>query len=376
MDDTRTVPEAVELAKQLIDFPTVSRWSNVAISDHLQWLLNDCGFEVEQLSYADENGEEKVSLVAKKGDGADGLAFFSHTDTVPGQEEDWDPFEAVIEHDRVVGRGSCDMKGPLAATVVAAAKADEERLKRAVYVVACADEEISGDGAKQVAAESQLLRSALPNYGVVAEPTSLIPVYAHKGAGLVKVVAEGQAAHTSTDKGISANFLMVPFLADMVQLAKEVKSDESFIDPEFDPPTCGFNFVIDDGGCRPNVTAPKTVCTVSFRTMPNARSEEVLNRVIQRASKYGFEVESKFVESFYASPKSEIVQTSCQITGVGDPQTVPYGTDAFYLNDLCDLVILGPGDIAQAHTVGEWIEIDQLHQAVDIYEQMIQKLCM
>ena len=130
MNDTRTVPEAVELAKQLIDFPTVSRWSNVAISDHLQWLLNDCGFEVERLSYADENGEEKVSLVGKKGDGADGLAFFSHTDTVPGQEEDWDPFEAVIEHDRVVGRGSCDMKGPLAATVVAAAKADEKRLRQ------------------------------------------------------------------------------------------------------------------------------------------------------------------------------------------------------------------------------------------------------
>ena len=368
--------QLIELTQQLINFPTVSRWSNIALSDHLEEVLKQCAFEVERLTYIDENGEVKVSLVAKKGDGADGLAFFSHSDTVPGQEEDWDAFNATVEHGRVVGRGSCDMKGPLAATVIAAANVDVNRLKRAVYVVVCADEEISGQGAKQVAAESELFKAALPKHGVVAEPTSLVPVYAHKGGALIEVVARGEAAHTSTDKGVSANFLMVPFLADMVELAKQVKSDESFMDSEFGPPTCGFNFVLDDGGCRPNVTAAKTVCRVCFRTMPNARSKDLLTRVTSRAADYGFEVQSQFTEPFHVSPTADIVQIACQITDIEDPKTVPYGTDAFYLSDRFELVVLGPGDIAQAHTVGEWIEIDQLNRAVAVYEQMIHALCM
>ena len=78
----------------------------------------------------------------------------------------------------------------------------------------------------------------------------------------------------------------------------------------------------------------------------------------------------------YTSPNAEIVQIACQITDTHDPQTVPYGTDAFYLNDLCDLVVLRPADIAQAHTVGEWIDIDQLNRAIAVYGQMIQTVCM
>ncbi len=63
--------------------------------------------------------------------------------------------------------------------------------------------------------------------------------------------------------------------------ASVVMADESFVNPEFSPPTCGFNFVFNDGGCRPNVTAAKTVCTVGFRTMPNARSKELLTRITE-----------------------------------------------------------------------------------------------
>ena len=153
-----TKVDLLELTKDLIDFPSVSRWSNVAISNYLEDALQSCAFEVERLTYTDENGESKVSLVARKGDGVDGLAFFSHSDTVPGQEEDWEPFNAMIVDGRVVGRGSCDMKGPLAATAIAAANVDVDRLKRPVYVVVCADEEVNGQGARYITADSHLLK--------------------------------------------------------------------------------------------------------------------------------------------------------------------------------------------------------------------------
>ncbi len=368
--------DVVKLTADLVNLPSVSRGSNEAISDYLEAQLKDAAFAVERLSYIDENGENKVSLVAKKGKGKDGLAFFSHSDTVPGQEADWEAFQADITQERIIGRGSCDMKGPLAATMVAAAQVDLAQLKRPVYVVVCADEEVGGFGAQQVVAESDLFKTARPKYGVVAEPTTLIPVYAHKGGKMVEVTAYGKAAHTSTDKGISANFLIVPFLSDMLALAEQVKQDQSFMNPEFDPPTCGFNMILNDGNCVPNVTAAKTICTVGFRVMPNARADDLLDRITSRATHYSFDYSISSLKTFYISPEAEIVQVACQATAISPAQTVSYGTDASFLDEDIDLVVLGPGDIAQAHTVGEWIAIEQLTKAVDVYGQMIERLCM
>jgi acetylornithine deacetylase len=366
----------IQLAQELVAIPSVSHWSNTEISDRLEQWLKAAAFDVERLEYVDPNDETKVSLVAKKGQGPNGLAFISHSDTVPGQEDVWPAFSPALENGRLVGRGSCDMKGPLAATLVAAAGVDPARLKKAVYIVVTADEEAGGLGARHVAAESTLLKINGPQYGVIAEPTQLIPVYSHKGGCQITVTAHGQAAHTSTDQGISANFLIAPFLAEMAELATILKTDESFMNHDFDPPTLGFNMTVDDGGCRPNVTAAKTVSVLSFRPMPNDRSEELRTMIIDKARLYGFEVSDRWLKSFYTSPEAELVQVACQAAGVDRPATVPFGTDAFHLQDSLELVILGPGNIAQAHTVGEWIEIAQLEQAVTIYSKMIEALCL
>ena len=122
--------------------------------------------------------------------------------------------------DKLYGRGSCDMKGPLAATMVAAGKIDASQLKQPIYIVVTADEEIGLLGAKYVANNSVMLRDDKPVYGVIAEPTSMIPVYAHKGGQFVTVIAHGTAAHTSTDKGDSATFKLAPFMAEMAETAQ------------------------------------------------------------------------------------------------------------------------------------------------------------
>lgn len=368
--------DMLQLAKDLIAIPSVSRSSNAVISDFLEEQLKQLDFEVERLEYVDENGETKVSLVTKKGSGTDGLSLISHSDTVPGQEQDWPAFSPAAQDGRLVGRGSCDMKGPLAATIIAAAETDARRLKKPIYIIVAADEEVGSVGASYIAAESTLFNHNGPKYGVIAEPTRLRPIYAHKGGCQVKVTAYGQAAHTSTDRGISANFLIAPFLAEMAELAKLLKSDESFMNQEFDPPTTGFNMTLDDGGCRPNVTAAKTVCTLGFRPMPNDRSRDIAAMITEKAAKYGFEVTSRRFEPFYISPEAELIQIACRCAAVEKAETVPFGTDAFVLQDALELVILGPGDIAQAHTVGEWVEIAQLEAAVAIYKQMIDQLCM
>jgi acetylornithine deacetylase len=369
-------PDVVQLTKDLVAIDSVSQRSNAEVSDLLEETLQRYAFEVERLEYVDEQGERKVNLVAKKGEGSDGFGLFSHSDTVPGNGWDRDPLDPGVEGGCIIGLGCCDMKGPLAATIVAGADVDASTLKRPLFIVVTSDEETSCLGARHVVEASVLFRTNRPRHGVIAEPTHLTPVYAHKGGGRITVTAHGRAAHTSMDRGISANFLIAPFLAEMAELEKLFKADTSFMNHDFTPPTIGFNMVIDDGGCKPNVTAAKTVCTISFRTMPNDRRDDVIAIVTAKAERYGLHVSSSITTPFSISPETEIVQAGLRATGVTQPGTIPFGTDAMVFKDHLQLVILGPGDIAQAHTAGEWVEVAQLERAVGVYRRMIEMLCV
>jgi acetylornithine deacetylase len=366
----------LQLAKDLVAIPSASTMSNATISDYLADRLRRFSFSVERLAYHESTGEEKVSLVARIGAGAGGLGLFSHSDTVPGDPGEWSPFEPVAQNGRLVGRGSCDMKGPLAATLVAATQIDATKLRKPLYVVITADEEVGYGGAYQVVKDSVMLRGNWPAYGIVAEPTRLIPVYAHKGGIQVYVTAHGRAAHTSTGKGVSANFLIAPFLAEMAALQPLFNTDQRFQNAEFDPSTNGFNMVINDGNCKSNVTAAKTTATLSLRTMPNDHREEAVRLISEKAQKYGLEVRTRGFDPFYVAQDAEVVQMACRATGAARAETVPFGTEALVYQDyLAQQVILGPGDIAQAHTVGEWIDIAQLEGAVGVYRRLIEEIC-
>ena len=367
--------DVLELTRELVTYPSESFRSNAAIADRIEAEFQARGFETERLEYTDPQGERKVSLVAQRGQGTGGLSFFSHSDTVPGTGWSRDPFTPAEEGGRLIGLGSVDMKGPGAATLIAAAGVPESELRRPVLVVFTADEEIGGGGAKQVMAESRLLRAAQPAAGIVAEPTGLVPVYAHKGVVLMAVTAHGVAAHTSTGRGVSANFLIIPFLAEMAELAKTLKADPRHQNAEFDPPTNGFNLVINDGGVPTNITPSKTVCRIGFRPMPGDRADEVIEYIQGRAAAHGLEMTYRRLEPFYTPPDSEIVRASLAATGAERAVTVPFGTDALHLRTLCPMVILGPGHIAQAHTDGEWIEVAQLHQALTVYRRLIEHFC-
>jgi acetylornithine deacetylase len=368
--------DLLQLTQDLIALPSPSTTSNRQVADFLAALLRDLGFEVERLAY-DDHGAEKVSLVARLGPGTGGLGLFSHSDTVPGDAGGWEPFTPHIQAGRLVGRGSCDMKGPLAATIVAASQLNPRQLRKPLTIVVTADEEVGYGGAYCIARESTLLKAGWPEAIVVAEPTRLRPVYAHKGGARIYVTALGRAAHTSTEQGVSANFLIAPFLAEMAELAKLFRRDPRFRNPEFDPPTNGFNLVIDDGNCKSNVTAAKTVATLSLRTMPHDHFQEAAQLILDAAHKYDLATRMEHFDPFYVAPDSELVQLALWATGASQAETVPFGTEALVYQDyVAQQVILGPGDIAQAHTVGEWIEVAQLEQAVNIYRRLIERVCL
>ncbi|MFK7800069.1 MAG: M20 family metallopeptidase [Anaerolineae bacterium] len=369
--------DVIELTQNLVKMQSVSKDSNAPISDYLQSILEEMGCTIERLEYTDGNGELKVNIIGKLGEGKGGLAFCSHSDTVPGQEVDWDAFDPVIKDGRLYGRGSADMKGPLAATIVAASKIDASKLKEPVYILVTSDEEIGLFGAKFVSEKSEMMRKDKPKYGVIAEPTKMIPVYAHKGGAGAVVTSYGKAAHSSTDKGVSANFQLARFMAEMADLKEVAMSDERFMNDEFNPPTNGFNMTMTDFNTAGNVTAPKAQCRVGFRAMPNAQAEEMLEMIVERAEKYGLEYTTRLFSPLYVSKDSDLVKTAVKALDGREPETVSYGTDGMYLkNVIQEMVVLGPGDIGVAHTVGESVPLDELTQAVDVYEKMIIELCM
>jgi acetylornithine deacetylase len=367
--------ETVPLASDLIAVPSQSSTSNVPVADVLETLLAERGFEIERTAYRDDAGLEKINLVAVRGVGTGGLGFFAHSDTVEGQEWPDGAWSPKVEDGRLIGLGACDMKGPLAAVLKAVENAPDN-LNAPLMIAIAADEEIGHVGAHMIVESSRLFKEKCPKFGVITEATDLTPVYAHKGGRLFCVTAHGRSAHTSTDKGISANFLIAPFLAEMTELAELFKTDTSFMNHDFDPPTNGFNMVLNDFGCPQNVTAARTTSHVVFRSMPNARADDAEAMIRERADKHGLEVELvRSIDSFYSDPASDVIKLSLQASGAKEPVSVPYGSEAEAYSKFMEAVVLGPGSINQAHTVGEFVDLEQLERSVQVYGKMIEEVC-
>ena len=132
--------DPIQVTRELIAFNSISANSNASVSDYLQDQLDRLGFTVERIAYQDANGVEKVNLVGRKGEGKGGLALLGHSDTVPVDGWDADPFSAEIRDNRIYGRGSCDIKGALATMLATGASFEAADLTAPVYLVFTADE--------------------------------------------------------------------------------------------------------------------------------------------------------------------------------------------------------------------------------------------
>lgn len=374
--------DVVSLTKDLVSYASESLTTNVPVTEHVATVMGKIGFKVERLPYDDVNGVPKLCIVGKLGNGRGGLTLMSHDDVVPAKkEEGWtgDPYKVRTAKGKLYGRGVCDMKGPLAATLCAAANYKAKDLTAApLFIVVTADEEIQARGAWEIVKRSRLLQEAAGGYGLICEPTRLKVVYAHKGSLGLRVTAKGRAAHTSTLKGTNANLAMIPFLAEMAKINDLVLSSKKYRNEEFNPPHSEWSIGINDGNVATNISPVRSVCTVNYRPMPGIDVKPLIERTKAAARAHGLKVEVfKPGNPLYTSPDAPIVKTALKMTGTRSAATVAYGTDGLaYTTKMKDLVVLGPGNIAQAHIVDEWVEIDQLKKGVDLYSRFIDHVCV
>ncbi|WP_165072238.1 M20 family metallopeptidase [Paludisphaera rhizosphaerae] len=296
-----------------------------------------------------------------------------HQDTVPVDGMTIPPFEPRVEAGRLYGRGSCDVKAGMAAMLLAFRRLCYERPKGSASVIlACTvDEEYTHLGSDKLAETQKGIDLA-----VVAEPTKLDVVPWHKGSVRWKVRTKGVACHSSTpERGANAIYRMAKVVDALEAHAEELS--RSVPHPKLGPPSLSVGRI--DGGRSVNVVPDWCEIEIDRRLLPGETWEEAVERA--RACVASQVVDPSVVE--FEPPWGRMPALETPLGPWLEPLTkaveaatgrapalvgVPYGTDAGPLGQVgIPAIVFGPGDIAQAHTRDEWIELDQVALAVEAY---------
>ncbi len=378
---SRYVMKALRYTKRLISFDSTSSKSNRMISKYLEQKLVKHGFVIERLEYDDSKGVRKVNLVAKRGAGKGGLAYFGHSDVVPANKwftKKFGAFEPKIFNQKLYGRGACDMKGSIGCMLAAIQQFEDNDLANPIYFICTADEEVGFHGARQVVAESKYYREMVEGAtkAIIGEPTMLEVVHAHKGSLELKAKTTGVAAHSSTRDGVNSTLPMIPFLSEAKKIHDELTGTESLQSDLFDPPEVGWNITVGDDSPAMNITPAKTLCKIYARPVPNISMEPYIQRMkeVAEANEVKFKVH-RWCDPMYCDPESELVRETLRIADRSSPKTVSFATDGGVFSELENKVVFGPGSIEQAHRRDEWISLDQLTKGTEAYANLIRRWC-
>lgn len=373
--------DLVELAKSLIGFRTeIPPGNEGKCAEFVHDYLSDLHIEGAELRL-DRFEAGRGNLLARFGPKEPGLLLGGHIDVVPaGDESEWStpPFEGVVKGGRLYGRGSCDMKTGLAAVLKAVAESSKGRLRRGLLVVATAGEEVGFDGLKAIYARD-LIPEGAAKLGVMAEPTGLRPIRAHKGLADFRITVTGRSGHASKPElGVNA----VEKCADVIEA---VSSWGRTLRKEADPDlgsTIATPTVV-RGGTKSNVIPDSCELIVDTRWVPKhgtAFVERGLNSVIASLKKKDPALDAR-VELMYDSPALKLPRThpavrlAESISGLRS-EVAPYGTEAaLYTDHGIPSLVLGPGSLKQAHTVDEFVELSEARKALSIYSKMIESVC-
>lgn len=366
------IDDAVALLARLVGFDTVSAHSNLAL---IHWVADYLrGHGIDPVLLPDPTGA-KANLFATIGpELPGGVVLSGHTDVVPANEADWesDPFALTERDGRLFGRGTADMKGFLAVALALVPRLQASRLARPVHLAFSYDEEVGCLGAPALV---EHIRSNLPPPAlvIVGEPTSMLPVNAHKGMHCFDTTVMGLEGHASAPhKGASA----IRYAADLVRFLALLAEDrrETARDERFDPPYGTINVGTIAGGTARNVIARSCTLKWEYRSLPTDDvaalkgrfdryvRDDVLARLRAETPAGAIETEQVvYVPALQPDPDGAAEALARRLTGANDAGTVAFGTEAgLFQQGGFPTVVIGPGDIAVAHRPNEHITREEL----------------
>lgn len=321
---------------------------------------------------------ERPSVVAelRVPDAIDTLMIASHLDTVPVDGMTIPPFDPVVEQGQLYGRGACDTKAGMAALLAALERVlAQGTLRRNVIVVGEADEEMASAGVRDVLAH---LAGRSVDWVLATEPTSLRVVTSHKGRASLKLEATGRAGHSSDpDRADNALLSLSRAVLSLDQLHRELAARPH---AQLGPATLAVTMM--SGGQAPNVV-PDTGCLLACRrTLPGETLAQIRAEVEQALAHGGLtqkvRVSAAEVDKEpLGTPDDHAAVRACQgaLAGTGlpiDTCGVAFATDAGPLAEQgIPGIVMGPGDIALAHTARECVAVEEVDAMARFFERLL-----
>jgi acetylornithine deacetylase len=299
---------------------------------------------------------------------------------VPVEGQPWssDPFALTRRGERLHGRGACDMKAFLAATLEGLARLDLRRLERELVLVWTHDEEVGCLGSRALV--EQLAGRPLPGLALIGEPTGFEILRMHPGHAAARITCAGRAAHSSKpDLGSNAIRLAARVLDALERLAEDWRRDVRFAEV-LERPFVVMNVARIQGGSAINIVPDRCVIEVGFRPLPGMSPDALFEALEERAR--GVDPTSVTAELLRVTP-SMLTPEGTRLEALLRPHArtqalgaASFATDGGNLERLgMRTLVFGPGSIDVAHQADEYVPVDELHRAVDGVAEVVARAC-
>lgn len=364
----------LEILAKLVSFDTTSRNSNIPCTDWIRAYLASHGVEAEVYVNAEGDKHNLYAVIGPRD--VPGYVLSAHTDVVPVDGQSWstDPFTLVVKDGKAFGRGACDMKGFLAATLAAVPDMVKQSLKTPIHLAYSYDEEVGCTGVRDMLVHFRN-REPKPIAAFIGEPSSMQVIIGHKGGQRVIAKVRGKAAHSSlAPHGVNAveyGARLVARIKDMAE-AQEAKGAR---DEMYDVAHSTLHVGVFTGGTSPNIVPHHAEISFECRNISADNANDYIDEVIRYAREElepkmrkndpsaGFDFELRpLLPPLEIAPDHPAVTAAKRFAGRNDHAKVAYGTEASLFQDMAGYpsVVVGPGDIDQAHKPDEWIALDEL----------------
>ncbi|HEY4191132.1 MAG TPA: acetylornithine deacetylase [Mesorhizobium sp.] len=377
----------IEILDRLLGFPTVSRDSNLDLIGFVADLLERNGI-ASQIIHSEDG--HKANLFATVGPaGVPGVMLSGHSDVVPIDGQDWTlpPFAMTERDGKLYGRGAADMKGFIAAALVAAIKASKMDLKTPLHLAISYDEEIGCIGVRSLV---EMLRASpqKPLLCIIGEPTNMQVATGHKGKIGARAFCRGREGHSAlAPLALNAIHLGCDFIAALRREQDRLASDGAR-DGDYDIPYTTVHVGKINAGVALNIVP--NLCQVDFeiRNVAADNAEDVLDRLRAEAARIATEASAIApeaaidIEIFNTYPgldtpaASQAVAFVKSLTGANGTIKVAFGTEGgLFSRDVgTPTVVCGPGSMAQGHKPDEFVSIEQLGRCDEMLDKLLQRL--
>lgn len=358
------------------------------VTDYLERLFQKLGWPSKRQPVAPQRDNILAYLEGKPGplEGGKLLLLEAHQDTVPVEGMTIPPWEPEVRDGRIYGRGSCDIKGGLTAMLAALDRTRDSKTRPSILLACTVNEEHGYTGALALAdawrrGDTSLLPRR-PDAAIVAEPTELNVVTAHKGAVRWRLKTQGRAAHSSQpEAGRNAIYAMAQVLIALEEYQRTAANDVSR------HPLCGgatLSVGVISGGLSVNTIPAECVIEIDRRLVPGETPQGGFAHV-RDYLKAQPSVPADIVHEppFLIGPPladvgnetiaSQLLRAVREVSSSRQIVGVPFGTDAAtFAAAGVPSVVFGPGSIAQAHTADEWLALDQLEGAIEVLTRFLE----